>query len=213
MSGRPPLISVIIPVRSGDDALERLMDQLEPHRLADMEVVVSSGDSRADALNQGAREAAGRHLWFLHADSRLPLDGVDRLRATIRSHPLHLRYFDLAFDDDGPALTRLNAVGANLRSRWLGMPYGDQGLCLHRALFQEIGGFPEHAAYGEDHLFVWRARSLGVGLRPVGATLTTSARRYRDEGWLATTARFQYRMVRQAIPAWWRLLRGPRSSA
>ncbi|MBK5912509.1 hypothetical protein CCR85_13530 [Rhodothalassium salexigens] len=209
MTPRPPHISVIIPARDGEDRLERLLDALEPHRAADMEVIVSAGRNRADALNRGAGDAQGRHLWFLHADTRLGYEAPDALRRSIRRHPLALRYFDLAFDDDGPALTRLNAWGANARSRLLGLPYGDQGLSLHRALFEVVGGFPEDAACGEDHLFVWRARGLGVRVRPVGARLVTSARRYGDEGWLATTARFQYRMVRQAVPAWWRNRRRP----
>ncbi|MBB4211853.1 glycosyltransferase involved in cell wall biosynthesis [Rhodothalassium salexigens DSM 2132] len=204
MTARPPHISVIIPARDGEDRLERLLDALEPHRAADMEVIVSAGRNRADALNRGAADAHGRHLWFLHADTRLGYEAPDALRRSIRRYPLALRYFDLAFDDDGPALTRLNAWGANARSRLLGLPYGDQGLSLHRALFEVVGGFPEDVACGEDHLFVWRARGLGVRVRPVGVRLVTSARRYADEGWLATTARFQYRMVGQALPAWWR---------
>ena len=56
---------------------------------------------------------------------------------------------------DGLAM-QLNAAGANLRSRWLGLPFGDQGLVLPRASFERLGGFDPALRYGEDHALVWR---------------------------------------------------------
>jgi hypothetical protein len=82
------------------------------------------------------------------------------------------------------------------------MPFGDQGFCIRRRDWQALGGFPEAAPYGEDHLFVWKARRAGLPVRPLGLTLLTSARKYRDHGWLRTTARHFLLTYAQAWPQW-----------
>ena len=153
---------------------------------------------RAAQQNAGADAAAGDWLWFLHADSRLAGDTLPALATFLRRDEAALGYFDLRFLDDGPWLTRLNAVGAWLRSRVLGLPFGDQGLLLPRALFTMLGGFDIDLACGEDHDLVWRARRAGVPIRAVGATLYTSARKYVERGWWHTTLAHQRDTWRQA---------------
>lgn len=146
---------------------------------------VSAAAGRARQLNAGARVARGDWLCFLHADSRLPPSALRALDA-LPQGPDALGYFDLRFCD-GPAAMRLNAAGAFIRSRWLGLPFGDQGLCLPRAWFERLGGFDESLACGEDHALVWAARRLGLPLRPLCAPILTSARKYAERGWLRTT--------------------------
>ena len=74
-------------------------------------------------------------------------------------------------------------------------------------MFFSLGGFPEDAPYGEDHLLAWRAHQQGVPLRCTGARLRTSARKYGERGWLRTTARHVYLTYRQALPEAARLWR------
>lgn len=154
--------------------------------------VVSAPRGRASQQNAGARGAHGAWLWFLHADCELTLDSVPALAGFINVHRERggdvLGFFDLRFLDDGPALMRLNAAGAWMRSHWFGLPFGDQGLLIPRRTFERVGGFDPTLACGEDHDLVWRLRRAGVPLRPVGAALFTSARRYAERGWSATTA-------------------------
>lgn len=102
------------------------------------------------------------------------------LGAFLAHDPPALGWFAFAYHTDGPALTRLNAHGANLRARWLDVPFGDQDFVLYTADFLVLGGFDEAASYGEDHRFVWTARAAG---RPVGGAVATSARRYARLGW------------------------------
>jgi GT2 family glycosyltransferase len=102
---------------------------------------------------------------------------------------------------------KLNQLGSWMRSHLGGMPFGDQGFCLRREIWERLGGFDTHAAYGEDHLFVWKARRAGVPLRPTGGTLRTSARKYREQGWLSTTTRHFQLTALQAIPEWLKLVR------
>ncbi|HET8657081.1 MAG TPA: hypothetical protein VFL93_16265 [Longimicrobiaceae bacterium] len=231
-SGSPPApdtaalelrdVAVVVPVGPGDEAWRGLaldLRALPP----EAEVVFAATEpvreppagarwvvaprGRALQMNAGARATRRPFLWFLHADARFAADTLPSLARALAAAPAALHYFELDFLDDGPALVRLNALGARLRSRWGGMPFGDQGLCLRRDLWERLGGFPGDAPYGEDHLLVWRARQAGARLRPTGGVLRTSARRYREQGWLATTARHLRLTAVQAWPEWVRLLR------
>lgn len=199
-------LSIIIPVAQSESAVDALLALLAKHCRAaqvlcvqagplaeqrdpiGMEEWLSSEPGRARQQNLGARHATGRWLWFLHADSCFEPEAVLALVAFLKLSPPALGYFELRFETDGPALTRVNACAANWRSRLLGLPFGDQGFVLERALFERLGGFDENAAFGEDHLLVWAAKRAGIRTRAIGAPLTTSARKYQKRGWLRTTA-------------------------
>jgi hypothetical protein len=197
----PPALSVVVPLAAHEPPPEGLIGSLP----ADMEVILARGGTRAEALNAGAAAARGAVLWFLHADTRLPEGAVEALGAAIRREPRALLFFDLAFD--GPAVMALNATGARFRSRLLRLPFGDQALCLDAGLFRQLGGYPA-VPRGEDHLLVWRAHRAGVPVRPVGASVTTSSRRYRARGWARTTALHLALTLRQAAPEVLAWLRG-----
>lgn len=228
-----PRLSVVIPVGPGDAAWRGLLTQLGPQLQTETEVLVAAtipeppeftalrpaivspthwrwlvGPSgRAMQQNHGANQAGGGFLWFLHADSRLPPNALAVLGQRLALDPAALWYFDLRFLPDGPRLMWLNALGAQFRSRLLGLPFGDQGLALSRGAFERLGGFREDLPYGEDHLLVWAARRSGVRLRPVGCALYTSARKYQQRGWLGTTLTHIRLTWRQALPesvAWLR---------
>jgi hypothetical protein len=121
---------------------------------------LQSVPGRARQLNLGAQNSTRSFLWFLHADSRVDAVALESLRRALRVKPSAIHYFALAFQVDGPRITCLNSWGANLRSRWLRLPFGDQGFCLSKRVFYALGRFDESARYGEDHLFIWRAHEI-----------------------------------------------------
>lgn len=167
-------------------------------------VVTPAG--RALQMNAGAQRATGEFLWFLHVDSELTAEVVSVLESAISYHPDKLLYCRLGFAQDGAGPTWLNASAANLRSRWLGVPFGDQGLCLPRRCFDDIGGYREDLPYGEDHVLVWTLRLAGVPLQELSCRLISSARKYRSKGWLKLTVLYQWYWIRQAAPYALRLL-------
>src|SRR6056300_807571 len=128
--------------------------------------------TRAKALNEGSRYAKYSYLWFLHLDSNItnitPKD-VERLEDN------QLYYFSLAFEN---SLNTFNAIGANYRSKLLSIPFGDQGFLMSKKLFFFIGMFNEAISRGEDHEFVWRAKSLKVAITMLNKTIMTSSRKY-----------------------------------
>jgi glycosyltransferase involved in cell wall biosynthesis len=144
---------------------------------------VESPKGRAVQLNTGARAAHGEFFWFLHADSKVPRPSIFLLKNALANKPGALHYFDLQYLPDGPKWVGLNSLGANMRSRYLGMPFGDQGFALSRAVFSRLGGFSEKFEIGEDHAFVWEARRKRIELNRVPAPIFTSARKYETEGW------------------------------
>lgn len=202
-----PRLSIVIPIGPGDAAWRGLLAQLallapQPQRIlvfADGDpqsatapgdcVLVSAPAGRARQLNAGIAAAQGEWLWLLHADSRLQDGTWAALRAHLADAPRGIGWFRLAFAADGPWPMALNAVGANLRARWLGLPFGDQGFVLHRHDAARLGPFDTGLACGEDLAMVWRARRLGLPLRAIDAVLRTSARKYAAHGWLRTTLR------------------------
>lgn len=213
------LLSVIIPLAPGEQAWRRLLPQLAACGVRSEILLVhvesdhvdpddgdpnpdlrliASAPGRARQLNAGARAACGRWLWFLHADSRLTANVLPQLQGFIAADVDALGYFDLRFEHDGPWLTRLNAAGANLRARWLGLPFGDQAFVLRAETLRRLGGYDESARYGEDHLLVWRAHAAGLPLRRLPAVIVTSARKYRQQGWLPTTLKHLWLTARQA---------------
>jgi len=205
-------VTVVVPVGPGDSLTHELRGQLSLLPPAAQVCVVCSDEpgheliaaglrsapgpqwqclrsapGRALQQNAGAAAASRSWLWFVHADSLLAPDTLPALAKWIERDIQALAYFDLRFLDDGPALMRLNTAGAWLRSRLLGLPFGDQGLVLPRVLFKALGRFDTTLAGGEDHALVWRARHAGVPLRPLRAPIYTSARKYAERGWGATT--------------------------
>lgn len=156
---------------------------------------------RAVQLNRGVAASSGRCLWLLHADSRPTPDAMTCAAAFASAGkgsdpPAALGWFSLSFADDGPSLAALNAVGANLRSRIFRLPFGDQAWLLPRATFYAVGGFDEQFGLGEDLDFIRRARRAGIRLCRQRATIETSARKFRANGWLRTTLAHQWLTLR-----------------
>ena len=236
MQRKTPVFSIIVPIGPGEDELEHLLTDLKLIPESDEVLLVYSSlvnskrikagkaiieklelkclvkwvesvQGRACQMNRGADQSCGKYLWFLHADSRLVQENYDALNKAIKSNPNALYFFSLYFRKTGvPAIIKLNELGSRLRSSLLGMPFGDQGFCLSRSIYNELGGYPEDVEYGEDHLLTWRSRQSGIKMYRVRSKLSTSARKYTLQGWLNLTLRYHYRWVKQAIPEFRTLL-------
>lgn len=199
---RPPLIgdpavsvTVIVPLAAGEAEPNDLLAALP----RSFEIVLARGGTRASSMNEAARVARGRHLWFVHADTTLGVDAVAALLAGLAGAPSALHYFDLLFD--GGPMMRLTEWGVCFRSRVLRLPFGDQALCIPAATFQKLGGYDETTACGEDLLLVRRAHRKRIAILPVGASIRTSARKYARHGWFRTTLRHLRLTVQLAIRA------------
>ncbi len=139
---------------------------------------------RGAQLNHGARIAGGSILLFLHGDTHLPAD-FDRLIRQCLADPAALAgAFRLDIDNASLPL-KFICFWANLRSRLLSLPYGDQAIFIRRDDFLRLGGFPETPIM-EDFIFIRKARRDGK-IITLPQSVTTSARRWQRLGTLRTT--------------------------
>lgn len=200
------MLSVVIPTLNAAATLPAVLRALVPAAVDGLvkEVIVSDGGSTDQTLDlaeaagcrilSGAPGRGGQlrracdavradHLLVLHADTTPAAGWSEAARDHLNHHPGKAGYFGLRFDASGLA-PRLWEKGVALRCRALGLPYGDQGLLLSRALYEDAGGYPDIPLM-ED---VVLARSIGGRrLRWLGVCAVTSARRYERRGWVATS--------------------------
>jgi len=197
-----PYASVVIPVLN---ERERIESAVRSALDRDAEVLVIDGGStdctvsRASAMgirveagprgraiqqNTGAAISRGSVLVFLHADTRLPSGYVASIFEALMERNVGFGAFSFQTDLHSPWM-RCTAYIANLRSRRLGLPYGDQALFFKRSLFEAVGGFP-NVAVAEDLVMVRRVSQNG---RPkvLPVPVTTSSRRWKGLGFARTT--------------------------
>ena len=203
MTAAMPAIAIIIPALNAAAHLEATLGMTADTALLDVELVVVDGGSddatrtiaasggaividaprgRGSQMAAGAPHSGAPWLFFLHADTRLEA-GWDARLASFMADPANRERagaFGLRFDDASPAARRLAWI-ANRRSRWLGLPYGDQGLILSRAFYDALGGF-EPIPIMEDVAMV---RKIGrKRLVHLQGDAITDARRYRKGGYV-----------------------------
>jgi rSAM/selenodomain-associated transferase 2 len=204
----PSPITVIIPTLNAAASLPACIDALMPGLEAGLirELIISDGGStdataaiaegagarliagakgRGAQLAAGAREARGDWLLFLHADTCLSRDWAERVEAHLSERPGKAATFTLAFRSDAGAAKRVAAL-ANWRARNFGLPYGDQGLLISRALYDAVGGYQDLPLM-EDVALV---RAIGKAkLAILSAEARTGAERFEREGWNARSLR------------------------
>ncbi len=140
--------------------------------------VVHSTRGRARQMNAGAAQARHDTLLFLHADTTLP-ERADAAIARALERGARWGRFDVRIEGRSVWLPMV-AWFMNQRSRLSGIATGDQAMFVQRALFQQLGGFPEQPLM-EDVELSCRLRALA---RPacLHARVRTSGRRWDERG-------------------------------
>lgn len=202
------MLSIIIPTLNAEADLARTLDSVQAYSWEDVEVIVVDGGSadlsatiardfgahvittepgRGRQLAAGALTAKGPWLLFLHADTDLPADWDLMVGAFMSENRTELAaYFRLAFREPEAGAARVARL-ANWRAGAFGLPYGDQGLLIHKDLYTDVGGYRTEQNLMED---VDLVRRIGpMRLKALNGTVTTSAARYRRDGWWARPVR------------------------
>ena len=199
-SGTPGSLSVIVPVLDEERWLPGLLASLAAGTRVPDEVIVVDGGSR-DAttrlaaaagarvlaaprgrgaqLGEGARHAAGELLLFLHADMRLAPEALAAVVDAFADEGTIAAGLKQRIDATG-RLYRMIEGAANRRVR-RGSVYGDSGLAVRRAIYDEVGGFRALPLF-EDLDLTRRLRRRGRIAFVDGARFTLSARRWEREG-------------------------------
>ncbi len=197
-------ISVIIPVVNEAEVITGCLAQFRGQR--NVEVIVVDGGSRdgtqdrtraagiaqlvtsprsfrSAQMNRGAGSASGDVLLFLHADTFLPDGAIRMIRESLEDPVVAGGSFRMGLSED-TWVFRTIAFLSTMRSRYLGVTYGDQGIYVRREVFDRVAGFPELALF-EDSEFCAAVRKLGRFVLLDGS-VRTSTRRWRRWGVVPT---------------------------
>jgi len=147
--------------------------------------VIPAPRGRGPQLAAGAAAASHDWLLLLHADTRLAAEAAAAVHAHIARHPSQAGYFRFVLDSADPRARRLERLVA-WRCRILALPYGDQGLLIHRPLLNQAGGIRPLPLMEDVDLI----RRLGRRrLVPLDAAAVTSAAKWHRDGWHRRSAR------------------------
>lgn len=208
-----PELSIIVPIYNEMEVLPDLLSHLQQWKRHGCEIVLVDGGSedgcgdvaqaigftvfhsgrgRALQMNTGAAQASGAALVFLHADTRLPDNGPKIILKALKLKSWGR--FNVLIEGNHFMLS-IVSLFMNLRSCITGISTGDQAIFVRKALFEEIGGFPEQPLMEDIEI----SKLLKRQGRPacINEKVTTSGRRWLTRGvwrtiWLMWRLRFSY---------------------
>lgn len=191
-------ISIIIPVLDESERLAATLAALRVPEGAGHEIIVVDGGSRdatvatarrcgarvaaaprgrASQMNRGAELARGDVILFLHADTILPPDAFARIAAALADRRIAGGCFRLGFDHRHPVL-RFSSFCTRFPVPLF--HYGDSAFFVRADIFRRLGGY-RPLRIMED-LDFWMRLGCAHPTRIIDATVTASARRYREKG-------------------------------
>ena len=209
-------LSIVIPTLNEADILGNTLQSLKDHTT---EIIVVDGGSNDDTVNValkfsphvyisnrgrgiqqhiGANQARGDVLLFLHADTLLPVGYQHMIEHAMTLPNVIFGAFLLSIHPPKPAHD-LIALMANLRSRILKVPYGDQALFVRRSAYFKVGGFQDWPIM-EDVDLVRRLNRVG-GFKLAQGFVQTSARRWQKENIVHCTVRNWSLIIRYCLGA------------
>ena len=216
---RSPFFSILTASLNKDHSIRNTLESVKKQTCHDLEHIVIDGGSSdeslgilseyeafynlswisetdrgiADALNKGFGKSLGTYLLVLQADDQL-LDQyiLERIHPLLRSEFHDIYSFPVILDHPvhGPFLRK------PIRRLWWNrfkFIFPHQGCCVHRRVFEKIGGFSEQFSINMDYDFFYRALSAQctvkfgdfpvtvMGGEGIGTDFKFASRRLKEE--------------------------------
>ncbi|WP_420318894.1 TIGR04283 family arsenosugar biosynthesis glycosyltransferase [Ekhidna sp.] len=198
------LISIIIPTLNEETYIGQLLGYLNNHPQKDsIEIIVVDGGSqdktlsiaglhegtlietkiasRAHQMNEGAKQANGTILYFVHADTQL----VDSFVQDI--HVAHQNGFKsgcyrFKFHQPQNPLLHINGFFTRFPFKWC--RGGDQTLFIDKGVFESIDGFDEKYVIMEDYDILDRIDAHQIPFKVIPKSVKVSSRKYDDNSYM-----------------------------
>ena len=170
---------------SSDDGSAEIVHALADDRVGEEKGVVrviNAPRGRAMQMNAGATLASADVLLFLHTDTWLPANAIERVRAAVIAGAVWGR-FDVRLDGANVLFRAIERL-MNWRSALTGIATGDQAIFVRRDVFHMLGGYAP-VALMEDVELCTRLKWIGWPAR-IGEPVVASVRRWHARGILAT---------------------------
>jgi len=196
--------SIIIPTFNEEEIIKRLMIDLDEQVKGlefDVEIIIVDGSStdgtvdicskynvkilcslrgRGEQLVKGAEIAKGEYLFFLHADSILPVKVLTYINKEFDKNT-EVATFRMKFDRDN-LLYKLYSFFTRFDSIF--STFGDQGVIIRKSFYDKLGGF-RNLSIMEDVEFLRKAREVTKN-KKLNNYIITSSRKFENEGIIKT---------------------------
>lgn len=138
---------------------------------------VRSSQGRGIQLNNGAKEANGEILIFLHADTFLPENAFDLIDATFAVKENKIARFKLGFDFKNNLLDYYKSF-SRFNSRFT--QFGDSAIMVRTDFFNSLNGFSDRETFEDVDFFIRASEQANIVL--MEASVSSSARRFISDG-------------------------------
>lgn len=206
------MISIIVPVLNEEKNITKIQNNLQKLR-GEFEVIFCDGGStdktidqiqkpfrvingrkgRGYQMNDGAKEARGDILFFIHCDVKLEENVLNKIPVSVKEGKA-VGYLKVGFDSDRK-LMKICAFMSGLRASVRKIVYGDQGFVIHRDLFVEAGKIPELPLM-EDLEFSLCLKKKGIPVVEIPSRVIVSDRRFEKGGMLRTMWKMQKMQIK-----------------
>ena len=198
-----PSVSIVIPTLNEQHQIETLANHLKK-RAPEAEWILADGGSTDGTLNKakdlpfvsisspkgrgiqmhhGAAAATGDVILFMHADTHLPVNGIESMLRCLKDAQVAGGGFWKQFDRTHWLMmgSKFRCLPRILFGKYI---FGDQGIFVRRDALEKSGGFPKVPLMEEFELC--KALRLHGRIALADATVTTSSRRFFANGILKT---------------------------
>ena len=202
-----PSVSIIIPTFNEASCIQQTLDAIARVQ-GNIEVIVVDGGSddstteiarhagarviecergRGIQMHSGASIARGQALLFLHADTILPREAVVLIENSLAGDALTVGgNFEIRFGGESRAARFMTWLYPRLGQ--LGLYYGDSGIFVRAAAYEEAGGFKPFPIF-EDVDLVQRLKRKGR-MKHLPIAVMTSSRRFENRRFVFTLLRW-----------------------
>ena len=157
--------------------------------------VIRSKPSRAVQMNLGAKQARGKVFYFVHADTRPPIDCLNGVWNAVQGGA-KIGGYAFEMDSQRPMLafnsrmTKFNVLATR---------GGDQTIFMTSAFYDQLDGFCESMEIMEEYDLLKKAKEQGVPYHLLDGQTLVSARKYEGRSW------FKVQLANTVAMTLWRL--------